>query len=297
MRILLTGATGFIGSHLARRLGARHDIAALLRPESRRLRLSGIEPPLRELIWDGDVASLPALLAEFGPEAIIHLASYYTGVHQPEDIDPLIASNLRFPTALLDAAAAIGCGQFINTGSVMQHYEDAEYSPFNLYAATKQAFADILTYYVRAGGLARAITLQLTDTYGPNDPRSKLIPLLRAAAAKSEVLAMSPGEQLVDLVHVTDVAAGFEHALTLLPGVPARQQRIYALRSATPMKLRDFVALYNEVSADPVRVEWGARSYRPSEMMQPWTQGEDLPGWRPTIDLREGLRELLATPS
>jgi len=296
MRILITGATGFIGAHLAKHLAKQHEIAMLLRPQARKERLAGIEPPPRLLLWDGTVESMPLLLNDFKPACVIHLASYFTGAHKPADIDPLIESNIRFPSILLETMAQSGCKQFINTGSVMQHYENAAYAPMNLYAATKQACADILTYYIQSSGIKRAVTLELADTYGPNDPRSKLISLLQKTAASGEVLGMSPGEQYVDLIHVDDVVRAYELALGILQKMPDGQQKTFAIRSGAPLTVKSLVELFNQVSPRPVKAEWGKRPYQPREIFQPW-QGELLPGWKPQITLQEGLRALLGAKS
>jgi hypothetical protein len=80
-----------------------------------------------------------------------------------------------------------------------------------------------------------------------------------------------------------------------LSSIPEHQQRTYALRSTQPITLKDFIVLYNEISPNPVNVDWGARAYRSREFMEPWTQGEVLPGWSPKMPLRDGLRELLTS--
>ena len=74
-----------------------------------------------------------------------------------------MSSNITFGTQLVEAMVANGCYQFVNTGTSWQHYENDEYNPVNLYAATKQAFEDILRYYVETSAL-RVITLtQVSD--------------------------------------------------------------------------------------------------------------------------------------
>jgi nucleoside-diphosphate-sugar epimerase len=293
MRILLTGATGFIGSYLARYLSQRHEVAAILQPEAKKERLKSILPANAQLNWNGRAKNLPGLIEKFHPEVVIHLAGHIAYSHGLEDIDRLIDGNIRFGALVLDAVSAAGCQQFIHTGSVWQHDGNEAYSPLNLYAATKQAFADMLTHYVKNQGV-RAITLELADTYGPDDKRPKMLSALQKAAIEDGIMPMSPGDQFIDMVHVRDVAAAYEQAIVLLSGLSDHQQRTYAVRSGQPLRLKEFVALYNEVAPRPVQVEWGARPYRARETMQPWTQGEVLPGWQPKIGLREGLRELLA---
>ena len=76
----------------------------------------------------------------------------------------------------------------------------------SLYAATKQAFTDLLVFYAEVEGLA-VHTLELMDTYGPGDPRAKLIPFLLRAGAEGTTVEMTDGTQLIDLVHVDDAVA------------------------------------------------------------------------------------------
>jgi nucleoside-diphosphate-sugar epimerase len=292
MRILLTGATGFVGEYLARSLCPDHVVAAILRPQAKVVRLDSL-PAVHKLLWDGLSSSLHALLKEFRPEVVIHLASCFIGEHKAEDLDQLISSNIHFPSVLIEAAIGVGCRQFIHTGSAWQHFENKNYSPVNLYAATKQAFSDILEYYIGTGKLEKCLTLVLTDTYGPEDPRSKLIPLLQKASISGESMKMSLGEQFLDLVHIYDVVSGYLKALEMLSTLAHQMQHIYVVRSGRPIKLKDFIVLYNQISPTPVNVTWGTRPYRVRETMEPFTWGDTLPGWTPQIELHDGLREIL----
>src|SRR5439155_8470421 len=141
----------------------------------------------------------------------VHLASYFVAEHRLQDVAPLIASNLLFATQLADAVTAAGIGRFVNTGTAWQHYQDAEYDPVCLYAATKQAFDDILRFYRERCGL-RVVTLELCDTYGLGDRRKKLMSLLIERIKDRQPLAMSAGEQRISLVYISDVVEAFIRA-------------------------------------------------------------------------------------
>jgi nucleoside-diphosphate-sugar epimerase len=288
-KILVTGATGFIGANLVRRLVAKgHEVAALARPDSDLSRLGAARPRVTVAVFDGTLPSMIDALEQARPDMVVHVASLFLAQHRPEDVGRLIASNIDMPAKLLEAMAAVGATRLINTGTSWQHHLDAPYNPVNLYAATKQAFEDILAYYQEARGL-RALSLKLFDTYGPGDVRPKLFSLLRRAARTGEPLKMSPGEQLIDLVHIDDVLDGYVLAIdafdALAPGS-------YALGNPERLSLRRLVAVYSEIIGRPLRIEWGGAPYRPRETMIPWTQGRALPGWSPRVALRDGIRAM-----
>lgn len=287
MKILLTGATGFIGSQLAKRLVAKdHDLTVLVRPESCLDVFVPVQAKIKVHRHDGSCADLVAALQVARPEVVIHVASLFLAQHKPEDAGRLVESNIHFPTQLLEAMNQLGIRQFINTGTSWQHYQNEAYNPVNLYAASKQAFDAMLAYYTGAHGF-KTITLKLFDTYGPGDTRPKLFSLLRKTARNGETLRMSPGEQLLDLVYIDDVLDAFELALERLPRIDVPE--CYAVSNPKRLSLLELVAVYAAAVDKPVNVEWGGLPYRSREVMVPWTDHAQVPGWRAKTDLREGI--------
>ena len=290
VKVFLTGATGFIGSQLAQRLVAEgHELAIVVRPESQLDILQAVLPQMQVHVYDGSYASLLHAMQAAKPEVVIHVASLFLAQHKPEDVARLVESNLNFPTQLLEAMSQLGIKQLINTGTSWQHYQNEDYNPVNLYAATKQAFETLLAYYVEAQGF-KAITLKLFDTYGPGDTRPKLFSLLRKVARTGEVLRMSSGEQLLDLVYIDDVLAAYLLAMTRLPKVT--KVECYAVSNLARLSLRELVLIYRETAGLAVKVEWGGLPYRTREVMVPWYKGAVMPGWEPKVPLRLGIEQM-----
>ncbi|MBF0304282.1 MAG: NAD-dependent epimerase/dehydratase family protein [Alphaproteobacteria bacterium] len=291
MKALVTGASGFVGAHLARRLTRDgHRVATLVRPGSHR----GDLPPIAAIhVHDGSVAGLKAIVEAAEPDVVFHLAALFVDRHQPQDIERLLAANVLFSTQLADAMARCGVRHLVNTGTSWQHDADGAGRPVTLYAATKQAFESILTYYVDAHEMS-VITLKLFDTYGPCDRRGKLLTRLAGMARTGESLAMSPGEQLLDIVHVDDVVDAFVAAADRLLDGKVSGLEDYAVSSGDPLPLRSVIELFSKVAGRPIGIDWGARPYRFREVMVPWRTGPAVPGWRPRIGLEDGFRQLLA---
>lgn len=290
MKLLLTGATGFIGSQLAHRLVAEgHELAILVRPDSSLDVLKAVLPQIQVNIYDGSYASLLCAMEAAKPSLICHLASLFLAQHRPQDVARLIESNVNFPTQMLEAMNQVGVKHLVNTGTSWQHFQNGFYNPVNLYAATKQAFESLLTYYVEAHGF-KAITLKLFDTYGPGDTRPKLFSMLRNATRDGSTLRMSPGEQLLDIVYIDDVLDAYIVAIARISAVSNTEN--YVISNTQRLSLRELTAVYSEVVDRPLSVEWGGLPYRPREVMVPCKDLTPVPGWAPRVSLRDGIARM-----
>ena len=291
-RALVTGATGFVGSHLVRTMVREGwGVHIVVRPTSDVSALGPERAGVKVHRHDGSRQVLTTALSEAAPDVVFHLASLFISEHKPDDVEPLISANILFPTLLLEAMAMTQVRCLVNTGTAWQHYLDAPYSPVCLYAATKQAFEAVLQYYVETHKF-RAITLKLFDTYGPEDRRPKLFSLLAKAAGATEPLAMSAGDQHLNLVYIDDVVAAYLSAAKRVVDASHDGHEVYAVSSNTTVALRDVVALYERIKRKHLNIAWGAMPYRQREPMLPWSGGITLPGWRPRVSLSEGIARL-----
>jgi nucleoside-diphosphate-sugar epimerase len=293
-KALVTGATGYIGSKLCQRLfedGWQVDV--ILRDTHRPLSETLAEK-VGLYIYDGSIQSMLNAVSDSKPDVIFHLASLFIAEHRNEQVTDLILSNILLGTQLIEACVHSGVRKFINTGTSWQHYRSEEYDPVCLYAATKQAFEDILDFYTDAYSIS-AVTLKLFDTYGSDDPRPKLINLLVKALHTGEHLAMSPGEQSLDLVHISDVTEAFSTcARQLLLGVTPQPHVRYSIASGTPLSVRQLVASIERITGRKLNVTFGERPYRKREVMWPLKSNQLPPYWNAKISLEAGLNSLLS---
>ena len=286
MRVLVTGATGFIGSHLCRRLAADgHETHALLRPSGEATAL----PPA--VTAHRDDGALDALLAALAPRAVLHLATRYQHGHAHAGIAPLLEANVVFGARLADAAARAGVRAFVTLGTGAQHAGERHDAPATLYAASKAAFETVLGAIARAGGLP-AVTLVVFDTFGPGDTRGKVLDRLVAAARDGAPIDLSPGGQALDLVHVEDVVDGVIRAAEGLISGSLPPGGRFALSSGRLLTLRELAAMVEAALGRPVPARWGALPYRPGEIMRPWRGGAPLPDWQARRSLESHLAAL-----
>lgn len=177
-------------------------------------------------------------------------------------------------------------------GSAWEHHDDRPYSPVSLCAATKGALHAIPQWYTEASGV-RAVTLDLSDMYGPDDPRRKLVTVLHDAIASGEPVSMNDRRPIIDLLHVRDAARAFLIAAMRAGHLAAGTRERWAVRGGAPITLRELVCTIEEVAGRRLDVRWGTRPHRAREALSPWTSGSPLPGWRAAVTLRQGPAELL----
>lgn len=279
-RVVITGATGYVGSQLTKRLLEKGwQVSIIARSTSSLALLSQHEQNIDVHHYDGTIDSLAAALQKAKPSVVCHLASLFLAQHTSNQVSSLIESNLLFSTQLVDAMNQHGIRHLVNTGTSWQYFGEEQAAPVNLYAATKQAFESILEFYCDAHNL-RVTTLYLFDTYGPNDPRKKLISLLWKTASSQEVLEMSPGDQLVDFVHIDDVLDAFETAIAIVGSQPPGHAR-YGVTSGTAISLKALVSDFESALGISLPIVWGGRPYREREVMVPWTASTPVPNWKP----------------
>lgn len=289
-RVLITGITGYIGSHLARALLEHCEVFGLVREPLHTQYIADMQDKLRLIPVDGTCESISRAVRTIQPEIVYHLAAYYTGAHGGRETPRLIESNITFGAYLLEAMASCGVPALVYATTYMAHYRGADYCPVNLYAATKRAFSDLMAYYTDAG-LLRAATLVISDTYGPGDRRPKILNIVKRAAETGERVALSSGNTLYDAVYIDDVVSAF--LLTgerLLRG--ELQNDVFQIVPESPLSLRETVETMLRVNHLTLNAGWGERPAAEREMSELVRLYPPPPGWKPKIPLEEGLRRM-----
>lgn len=200
----------------------------------------------------------------------------------------LVQGNVEFPSHILAAAHEAMVNRLLIVGSSWQEVRGDGFDPKDLYAATKQAFKVIASHFANKG--FDVAELQLFETYGPGDTRSKVYNLILDAAIRGETIGLSPGEQELHLVHVIDVCAAVDGALTA-PHAPGL--KTYSVDAESAITVTELANLIKRIIPD-FTFQLGHRKYREGEIMKPASQYPRPPKWNPEIPLEVGLRECVA---
>lgn len=298
--VLVTGATGFLGSHLVQALtaaGAR--IHALRRRPGHATRF-----PLERITWHladlTDPAALRAAVDAAVPEVVFHLAAYGTTFGQKDEAEAFrvnVEGSLHLWRALEGTSCRLvlagSCGEYGQARGQIR--EDLACRPTWFYPATKNAAVTLLSTLGRQHG-REVVTLRPFGPYGPADSPDRVVPHVIQTLLAGREVAVTLGEQLRDYAYVDDHAAAFLLAATRpLPETGA----VYNVGSGEVIRLRDLLeAIGRAVGGDaPERIRFGAVPYRDSEVWEMCGSIEaarrDL-GYEPRVPLDEGLRRTVA---
>lgn len=302
--VLIAGATGFIGRNLVQRLLADgNDVIAFVR--------EGSEQPAEWagrvdciVLPDGGADDLVAALGGRRPNVVVNLAAY--GV-APSNRDPgeMVRANISLAVHLVDLAARQGasvvmagsCSEYAEPRSADPMEEGAPLEPVKLYGATKAAGGLMAMTRARQSGVPMRL-LRLFNVYGPGEAAHRLLPTLVRAKLTGDKVALSAGTQIRDFVYVDDVAEAIVRSAGKL-GTKAGAGSCEALNVCTGegTAVCDFVSAAAErLGLSEDQLGFGDIPMRPDEV--PVVIGNstklrlDL-DWRPSYDVREGVRKAL----
>ena len=288
-RVILTGASGFIGRNLLLKLIKNNfDVITISRNP-----IEFYSNKHKNIIYKNSYESLITQFDKIPIYSVIHLATYFLQNHNSSQVSQLINSNLLFGNHLLELTKELNINSFINTSTYAQSVNGISYDPQNLYTATKEAFEKIIKFYNLTIPTTKFITLELFDTYGYNDSRPKFINLLLKSIVNGEDFKMSEGNQEISYQFIDDVTDAYLSCLTnQIENVTPFGSK-YSIFNGEVYKLKDLANIINESTGKRIKILEGFYPYRHREIMTIKANYEILPNWTPKTDLLQGVSKIL----
>ncbi len=285
---LVTGASGFIGSHLCRRLCELGiEVHAISRQE--RSENSG-----NIVWWQGDLgnfSSVEKLFNTIKPDFVYHLASEVTGSRALEVVMPTFQANLVSTVNILIMAAEMDCQRLVMTGSMEEPSADGVAIPCSPYAAAKWAGSGYARMF-HALYQTPVVMARLFMVYGPDQKdMRKLVPYVISTLLREETPRLSSGERPVDWIYVDDVVEGLI-AMSLRSGIEGQEIDLGTGKLTTVKQVVELICELHEADIVP---EFGSIPERALERVRVADVADTCRnlGWQPRVSLKEGLVETI----
>ncbi|MDA8073241.1 MAG: SDR family NAD(P)-dependent oxidoreductase [Actinomycetota bacterium] len=302
-RALVTGASGFIGSHLVRRLVADGvEVHALTSATSS---VYGVRlVPVREQITvhEGSLAdrsAMDALAGAVRPTHVFHLGAYTHVGKSWQRVDECIQVNVQGTVNLLQALERVGYRRFVNVGTSEIYgdvpapfREDQPVRPISPYAASKYG-AECFARVLHQGRGAPIVFLRPFNAYGPAQSTDRVIPEIIVRALRGEPVRMTQGRQTREFNYVADLV----DAMVRAAATDGVEGELFNLGCGEDVAVRDVASTVLAMLGNPVEAHFGALPERPTEI---WTMRSDSRravdrlGWKPQHSLSDGLAKTIA---
>lgn len=264
MKILLTGANGFLGSRLLEMLTVNNAVAITLRKGSKTDRIKDIleSYEIKKLYTDSISDNEMENFFKFEKfDLIIHCATDYG--KQKESFYKVFDSNVLFPLKLLEIGLKYGLKYFINTDSYFNK-KHLTYNALPNYSKTKKLF---LGYLKEIGNNIVILNMRLEHIYGPNDNDDKFIPFLLNKLINNEEISLTHGHQKRDLIYIDDVVDSYLKVISVLDKIEKPYFQDLEIGSRNSIELRSFIEIMKTTLKSSSILHYGAINYRDDEIM------------------------------
>lgn len=299
-RVLVTGAAGFIGSHLVQKLlDENFEVGIIKRSTSDIWRIKNL---LRNIkVYDADIRNfkeVDKVILDFKPDVVVHLAYYYAVGPDSEEIIKLSNTNVLGTINLLESSKRNHIKRFINTSTCFVYEncgdnrlnETNNLKPINHYTLTKIQAEQACTYYAENSDL-KIITLRIFPPYGPADNERRLIPFLIGSFLNNEKPKLTAGEQKWSFIYVSDIVDAYVKSILILD-LPLKHE-IFNVGNEQTISIRDIAIKIKTMLGSDVEAGLGELPYRGDELKficADNNKAKTILKWEPKVGIDEGLK-------
>jgi len=288
---MLTGATGFLGSHLLKKLlDVGHKVSIIKRSFSNDYRIKGILNNKNLSVFDIDTCDLEEIYRKNNFDIIIHTATEYG--RNDESIHKILEANVILPVKLIEMGIKYNVKTFLNTDSYFNK-ENYRYSNLLNYSLSKRS---LLTWLMQFSSKIQIINASLEHVYGPYDSESKFVEMLfrKIAIEKIERVALTHGHQKRDFIYIDDVIDAYIDLIKYSKDHNFSYKN-FEIGTGTCIEVGQLAIKIKSFSGSNTVLGFGDIAYRSDEIMESKADVKQMTelGWRPKTSVDDGVRKIL----
>jgi nucleoside-diphosphate-sugar epimerase len=266
-KILLTGGSGFIGKNILEELSKSYKITSLIRKKKKITIHKNIN-----FLYFKDLNYLDQILKKKKFDIIIHCATHYKKIHNENDMKKMIDANIYLGNIILDNYKNIKFTKFINFTTVWENFDGLKNNPPNLYSTYKLSFSNIIKFYQKQLPKVNFYNLYLSETFGLNDKRKKILSTIKKNYKKNSPTAIVSKNLSINIINIKDIVLAINIVLT-----KKIKKGSYALVNNKQTSVHKLISEFNKFNKKKIKFIWMSTKIIKEKMFK----YKKIPGWYP----------------
>jgi len=278
-KILISGGSGFIGSNIYNELKNNYKIYLILRKKSNQPKDKKVK-----ILRYKSYNELSKKLKKIEVDILIHCATHYIKKHSSKDINNIFNSNILFGVILLQNLNNMKVKKFINFSTVWENYNGVKGNSYNLYSTSKQIFTNLIDVYSKKNKKTKFYNLFMSDTYGKNDKRNKLINVIRKNYKLNKSTKIISKYLFINLLNISDVI----EAVKIIIKRKIKTGK-YLLVNNKKFLVYRIISKINQNSSRLKKVKWQSNK----KIIEKFFRMKKIPYWKPENSKLNNLIEFI----
>ena len=249
-KILITGSTGFIGSHIKEYLLKKNYLVIDILRKKNKKKIKKIYKNYKPIFYN-NIYDLEKKIKKIQYNIIINCATFYSKNYDCKTVLELIKTNILFSTLIIIGNQK-NLKKIINFDTMMQHSIDENFSPMNVYAITKFAHKNISKFIISKNKNIKFYNFKLYETFGLNDKRNKLIPSIIKNYKKNKFTNIVSNNLEMNFTDINNIIQIIEKILNKNLYTPKE----YILKNYKSVNIRELINECNQKLKKKIKVKY-----------------------------------------
>jgi dTDP-D-glucose 4,6-dehydratase len=282
---LITGASGFIGNNFLEKFSNNSSFYYIFLKNTKKNKKfkNSFKDKNKKFIFFKNNSEIYTSINKLKINFFINFATYYTKDNNFKNTEQLIKSNILFPSLILESINKKYLKKVITFGSMQEHYQNKDYMPDCLYAATKKSLDKLFFFHKIKLTKIKFYNLKFYETYNTNDKRKKLVPIIKKNYINNLTTALASKTLNLNFLHVDDVCRAVN--IIINKNIKSGEYQIQAKKFSNPKKLID---KFNKINFKKIKY-----ITKDNNIFNIGYNLKKLPYWKQTINIENNFNHLL----